>query len=247
MSLGPNDQRALLVRTPLPDGGNQVGTGALIGGHLVVTAAHVVFGEDGSPLDSVRIGPAIAMETPDWSDLHDAVVLWPKVFERNSVPGRTMDLALVEIIEPNWAQPGGLSGQVRFGALTGRAGEFKVEAIGYPRALRADDGARVAEHLSATVNPGAARNVGRYDLNVTSSRPSGLEGWAGFSGAGVFANGLLSAVVVVDDADYAHSRLPAIPISRLLHAEEAREILHDHGIDCRIESAELTTKEFIGL
>lgn len=239
MPHGPADQRVLLLRTPLADGEYQVGTGTLIGERLALTAAHVVFGDDGAPLDGIRIGPVIDTGPPDWSGLLNAAVIWPRYYAPSPLVGSVLDLAVVEITDPAWEQPKGLSEQVRFGALTSRASGIIADAIGYPRVLRHEDGMRVADHVSATINPGAARNVGRYDLNITSSYSSEPGAWGGLSGAGVFVNGLLTAVIVVDAAGFKHSRLLAIPIDRLLQVPEARNILNDHGFDCSIQSAEL--------
>jgi hypothetical protein len=148
-------------------------------------------------------------------------------------------VAIIEITDPNWEQPKGLSEQVRLGTLTSRAAGIKADAIGYPRALREEDGTRVADHVSATINPSGASDIGRYDLNITSSHSSKAGGWGGLSGAGVFVNGLLIAVLVVDAVDFDHSRIFAIPVNRLIHEEDARKILRGHGFDCRIQSVEL--------
>ena len=70
--------------------------------------------------------------------------------------------------------------------------------------LREDDGERVEDQVSATINPLAARSIGRYELSVTSSHPAEPEGWGGLSGAGVFASGLLAAVVVRNSREMAN-------------------------------------------
>ena len=50
--------RLMLIRAELPaDAGVSVGSGTLVGPLLVLTAAHVVFDDDGSPLEVVRVGP----------------------------------------------------------------------------------------------------------------------------------------------------------------------------------------------
>lgn len=239
MPQGPADQRALLLRTPLADGDYQVGTGTLIAERLALTAAHVVFGDDGAPLEGIRVGPVAGTGPPDWNGLVDAEVAWPGQYTPSPMPGRVLDVALVKITDPAWEKPKGLSERVRLGTLTGRAGGVVVEAIGYPRALRGEDGERVADQVSATINPSGARDIGRYDLSITSSHSSEAGGWGGLSGAGVFVNGLLIAVVVVDARGFDHSRLPAIPVSRLVQVEGARKILRDHGFDYRLQSAEL--------
>ena len=69
---GVPEDRVVLVRAPLPDGTVSVGSGTLVDRHLVLTAAHVVFGDDGAPLPQVRVGPADAPE------LVAADVRWPE-------------------------------------------------------------------------------------------------------------------------------------------------------------------------
>ena len=78
----------------------------------------------------------------------------------------------------------------------------------------------IPDQVSAQINPGSRRVAGRYDLTVTSAVPTPLRDrpspWGGLSGAGVFANGLLVAVIIVDErGSYSGDRLSAVPVYRL--------------------------------
>lgn len=60
--------------------------------------------------------------------------------------------------------------------------------------------------------------AGRYDLTVTSAVPTPLRDkpspWGGLSGAGVFANGVLVAVIIIDErGSYSGDRLSAVPLN----------------------------------
>src|SRR5258708_22335713 len=190
MTLGVPAERVMLVRAELPGAGVSVGSGTLLGERLVLTAAHVVFGDDGGPLRAIQVGP------PGINLLPAGRVVWPDRY----VPRGRPDAALVEIGGSTLGPPRWL-GPVRWGRLTGRAANIACAAIGFPRVLRDPDGVRVEDQISARINPGTARSTGaRYDLHVTSSAPLMRPGdrypspWSGASGAGVFAGGLLVCV-----------------------------------------------------
>ena len=201
----------LLVCADLPDGVS-VGSGTLVGPRLVLTAAHVVFDDDGMPLPGVRVG------LPD-ADFARGNTVWPESYLEQA-GSLDLDAALVEITDEQWEPP--RLGPVRWGRLTGRAAGIRCEATGFPRVLRDPNGARDSDQVAATINPGSRRFSGRYDLNVTSSSPTPATSprapspWSGTSGAGVFAAGRLIAVVIIDErSGYSGDRLSAVPVSRL--------------------------------
>ena len=210
--------RVMLVRADLPYG-TSVGSGTLIGPRLVLTAAHVVFDDDGAPVGSVRVGP------PE-TDLFDATVVWPQRYLLAQDPKAMNDVALVQITDQRWAPP--LLGPVRWGRPAGRT-SVDCEATGFPRALL-DHGTRESDQIGAKISPGTGRVNGRYDLHVTTSIPAVVAAapsvddeappkqppspWAGASGAGVFAYGFLIGVLVVDQPAF-QDRLTAVPIHRL--------------------------------
>src|SRR5665809_55162 len=64
--------RVMLLRAEVP-GGVCWGSGTLIGPKLVLTAAHVVFDDDGQPLEALDLGP------PE-SELFAGRVVWPSSY-----------------------------------------------------------------------------------------------------------------------------------------------------------------------
>ena len=137
-------------------------------------------------------------------------------------------------------------GPVRWGRLTGRSAGVACEAIGFPRVLRDPDGTRESDQISGTINPGTGAVRGRHDITVTSAPPVGdpddphLSPWSGASGAGVFCEGLLTAVLVVDAEGFGHRRLTAIPAYRILAEDAVRRILTAHGVPDDVDSVELS-------
>ena len=228
------DQRVVLIRAGLPDGGVSVGSGTLLDGRQVLTAAHVVFADDGDPLPTVRVGP------PEAPELAAARVVWPERYLAST--GREdVDAALLQV-DADQADALPRVGPVRWGWLTGRS-PVEVAAVGFPRVLRDPDGTRDTDHLTGRVSPGSRRVAGRYDITVTSAvpqlptSPRAPSPWSGMSGAGLFAAGRLIGVVIIDEPGYPANRLSALPVSRLA----ADPTFTPHAGDRRmaVESVEL--------
>lgn len=226
--LGIPGERVMLVRASLPTGRRSVGSGTLISSHLILTAAHVVFDDDGQVLEPILVGP------PDEKGV-TAEIVWPALYHE----GTGFDAALLHITGRAWTPT--TKSLVRWGRLTGRAGNVACEAIGFPRVLRDPDGIRDSDHVTGTVNPGSRRILGRYDLAVTSAIPelpvdeNAPSVWSGISGAGLFSDGMLIGVVIVDEPDYPSNRLSAVPIHRLVqddafHAVAMRLMATDRRI-----------------
>jgi len=228
------DQRVVLIRAGLPDGGVSVGSGTLLDGRQVLTAAHVVFADDGDPLPTVRVG------LPESPELAAARVVWPERYLAST--GREdVDAALLQV-DADQADALPRVGPVRWGWLTGRS-PVEVAAVGFPRVLRDPDGTRDTDHLTGRVSPGSRRVAGRYDITVTSAvpqlptSPRAPSPWSGMSGAGLFAAGRLIGVVIIDEPGYPANRLSALPVSRLA----ADPTFTPHAGDRRmaVESVEL--------
>ena len=235
--VGVSPDRVMLLRADMP-GGRSVGSGSLVGPSLVLTAAHVVFDDDGHPADQLEVGGINAPQVA-------ARVIWPTSYAAADKSGQ-LDAALVQITEPSWAPP--RLAPVRWARLTGRQPGVACEATGFPRALVDPDGVRDSDQVSAQINPGSRHVAGRYDLKVTSAVPKQLHHepslWAGFSGAGVFANGLLVAVVIVDErGGYSGDRLSAVPVYRLASDAEFTDLVRAAGAGlsgpAQLESVEL--------
>lgn len=206
---GLPDERVMLVRANMADGVS-VGSGTLVGPRLVLTAAHVVFDEDGQPAPRTQVGP------PE-RELFDGRILWPDSY----LPGTQVercDAALLEIADEKWVPPP--LRPARWGRLVGRLAEVFCEAKGFPRVLRDPDGTRDSDHVAGTINPGSHRLAQRYDLDVTSPVPllptdeRAPSPWSGMSGAGLFSFGRLIGVLIIDVEGYV-GRLSATPVHRL--------------------------------
>jgi tetratricopeptide (TPR) repeat protein len=222
-------ERVVDVRARRPDGTSKMGSGYLVAERLVLTAAHVVFTDEGVA-GSVTLRP-LGAQRP----LGGRVVWRP---ER-----RPVDAALVEITEADWRAP--RLGPLRWGRLTGQAARIACEAMGFPRVLREADGTREAEQLDGHLNPGTRLVGRRYDLHVDSSPPAvpadpeAPSPWAGLSGAGLVAGELLIGMVVIDTPGFAERRLTAVPVGELAADPGFRAVLADHGVALGLESVEL--------
>ncbi len=229
MSGGPvplSFDRVALLRVARSTGRMGLGSGYLLGERLLLTAAHVV--EDGmltltSPIDVVFPATGTARAgRPVWS-------------------GRAvgLDVALVVL---DTGVPAGMRHQVRWGRLTGSQPGIPASAIGFPRAVRADDGRRVPDQPSGNLNPGVAFGD-RYDLNLDVALPApgecGSSEWSGLSGAALFAGEFLVGVITLDVPRFDSGRLSAAPVWRLLAQSEFRRICVKHHVDALWHSVEI--------
>jgi RNA polymerase sigma-70 factor (sigma-E family) len=132
---------------------------------------------------------------------------------------------------------------VRWGMLVG-ADPVKYSGLGFP--LFADyESRRGVEQLGGLLPPWAVGVRGGCVLDQ-SAAPEGTVGraWPGVSGAAVFCNGLLTAVVVADDQAFGNRRLHAVPVRALLaDGRFAGLIQEDVGVMPVLEAVEF--KEFL--
>ena len=190
------------------------GSGFLLAGRLVLTAAHVVC-PAGGPLATVKV-------RGESGGLVDAAVVWQRWVD-------DVDVALLEItgrdwVEPVWRHP------VRWGRLvTTRAGQG-CEATGFP-AVVATPRRRETHHAIGVVNPRSLVKSGLYAVEVTNPPaepgPDG-SGWRGMCGAAVLCRGLLVGIVTVDPAGFASRRLITVPITAVAADPGFARVVAEH-------------------
>ncbi len=165
-------------------GGISYGSGYQIGPGLVITARHVVMGGD-----SIRVRFGCRSD--------------PSVFvpATSTWLGIGVDLALLRLDwpggEPRWPTRLPVLGHLRI-ALDDRRVPFT--AVGFPahKERRRPGGGRLRDndHVDGEIPAAANAKTGLLDLQA-AGRPLVLgERWKGFSGAAVFAHGLLIGVIV---------------------------------------------------
>jgi hypothetical protein len=216
------------VAVALASGKTRIGSGFLLAPRLVLTAAHVV--EDaGRPAQRLTVrfpaaGNGAVSGSPVWS---------------GTAAG--LDAALLRLD----AAPAGVVSRraLRWGRLTGQQPGVPATAVGFPRALRADDGQRIPDQPAGTVNPGVAFGA-RYDLILDGAHPLAQakdpSPWSGLSGAALFSGELLIGVLVLDTPHFASGRLTSVPVWRLLADPGFTRILTEHGCSPVWESVELS-------
>ena len=237
MSVEP--EQVAQLRVPLVSGKHGIGSGYLVAPRLLLTAAHVVQGED------VAADVGVEVTVPAQGVQRIGTVRWC-----GAAAG--LDVALVELEQP----VGPLRAPVRWGRLTGRQPSVRAEAMGFPRALveaqnehaqphhraRTDVPYRTVEHVSGQVNPGVGFGS-RYDLTLDGTHPlaevSDASPWSGLSGSALHCGRLLAGVVVLDVPTFQSGRLSAVPAWRLLADPGFAGLLAAHGCAQHWESVEL--------
>lgn len=209
----------------------RAGSGYLIGGRMILTAAHVVVRHGPARRVRVRIGLQPALWT--------ASVRWWRIDE-------IVDAALVEITDTDWTPPAQLTG-MRWGALSGRRPQVACEAVGFPFAMkRPVTHVREPERIRSSVGPLTLDETSRYAIDVDGAVPRPKTEqmdpapWSGMPGAAVWSAGLMIGVVSGEARTRAHRRLAATRVEELvLDAGFAELATSVTGRLITLESAEL--------
>ncbi|MFF2536262.1 trypsin-like peptidase domain-containing protein [Streptomyces cyaneofuscatus] len=241
--------RAVEVYRRTAGGTWALGTGVLLDGGLVLTAAHVVVGpapEDASgtagPPDAGKgtgdEQPAgISVRVPgDHGGPWTCALLWHR-YDRPA--GTGLDAALLRVTDSRFRPPSGLP-RLRWGRFISRTGTRRVEGVGFPAGMDLRTGGRLAfrdtAQFTGEITPGSRVKAGRHAITVHTPVPpvppsaAARAGradsrWRGMSGSGVMCEGLLVAVVVVDPGDPAGGALTAVPVEAVLADPVASRLL----------------------
>lgn len=196
----------------------------------MLTAAHVVCGEDGRVLD----GPRVRL-------LHDGRDRQCRLAWRAT---DDLDVAVLEIVHE--ADHGRVA-PARWGVFVGTSSGNHAESSGFPWAQESAHGWRDSEQVRLTVNLGTGRVRGMLsgDLDgpVPDRRPDGLR-WGGMSGSAVRVThpdgDLVTGVIVEEAPRYGAQRLTIVPVDAILDDPRFRALVHRaSGSEPLAEPAEL--------
>ncbi len=212
------------VWSPASGSGWHTGSGYLIAGRLLLTAAHAV------PTDGVQVR------------LLEEEALWEaRVLCRGD---GLLDAALLEITDPDFEPMA--HRPTRFGRIVSSAPGIHCEAVGFPDTTRVFEGPEVfrdSEHLTARLNPLTRRKQRLLDLrldNWPDHAPENPSRWSGMSGAGVWCGELLVGLVAWDTPGFGQRRLSAVPLSALAEQPGFRHLVERHtDRTLRLEPVEL--------
>ncbi len=191
------------------------GSGYTVGGRLVLTAAHVV-------CEGSRVSGTVKVRAAAGAELLAGEVVWHRSDGR-------LDVALVEVTDGRWRATRRAS-RVRWGRLvTGQPGTV-CEAIGFPEVV-ASPRLRDSEQATGSISPRSLARTGLLAIGVDAA-PTRVRAraspWAGMSGAAVWCEGLLTALVVQDPAGFDSGRLVALPVSAFAGDARFRELISRH-------------------
>ncbi|MEW2077815.1 trypsin-like peptidase domain-containing protein [Streptomyces sp. NPDC013433] len=223
------DARVVEVWARGPDGGWSFGSGYRVGPALVLTAAHVIRPETGTP------GTELFVRRLTGDRRWQVRTVWCRL-------DRRMDAALLEISDPEWEPPPGEPG-VRWGVLSGSAPGVPCAASGFPMSQRQDNGLRDTDQLSGSINPGTGVLRHRYEVEVhgtVRARHVAPSPWSGMSGAVVLSGGLVTGLIVEDPRAFRSARVDAVRAVDLLAVDAFRQAVEaDTGRPPVLESVEL--------
>ncbi|MER7955745.1 trypsin-like peptidase domain-containing protein [Streptomyces sp. NPDC096030] len=207
-------RRLALIRCGTDQQRHGVGSGYLIAPRLVLTARHVLVHEDTGtfwPEIRVRVGhPDYAVTAYERAEL-----LWEH-------PGG-LDVALLRVDSEM-----GASSPVPWGRPAGKV-PLQYDGLGFPKA--AVDGTRQVEHLRGVLSP-LSGSADRYVLDQGPAPAAGAGddmAWGGASGAAVFCDDHLVAVVVREPKAFAARRLFAVPVHSFVEDVDFVAHVEAHG------------------
>ena len=221
------DRRRLAdVRAGTADEQRSGGSGYVVGQRLVLTCRHVVADDRGTAWPRLEVWLGHPGDGP--RRRVTAQVAWTH-------PDPDRDAALLRIE----GEPFTGASPVRWGRFVGSS-PVPYTGLGFPEFADYESG-RGAEQLHGTLPPLGVGAHGGFVLDQASA-PEVIAGraWRGVSGAAVFCQGLLTAVVIRDDGVFGNRRLHAVPVSALATEPGfARLITEETGITPALEGVEL--------
>ncbi|MCW3848090.1 serine protease [Sphingomonas sp. LB-2] len=194
------------------DGSNRFGSGYLLTDRLILTAGHVAD-------NSAHGDPCIIRRWKRVDAELDAALLWRSQYH---------DAALIRLDTPVAVD---LGASPVFGRVSGghaSAGTFDCASVGFPRANRNRQNERIDKHVVGQAT--YAFRSGKFDVFSTNARPVDVEDWAGFSGAAVFRQELLFALIVSVPEAWGGESLTAVAVEPLFEEAAFRKALSDHGL-----------------
>ena len=200
------------------------GSGYVVGPRLVLTCRHVVADGGGRAWPRLEVWLGHPGDGPRRRAA--AAVAWVH-------PDRDAALLRIE------GEPFTGGSLVRWGRFTGTS-PVPYAGLGYPEFADYESG-RGVEQLGGLLPPlGVGADGGLVlDQGAAPEAASG-RAWPGISGAAVFCQGLLTAVVTRDDRAFGNRRLHAVPVSALAVGPEfARLVTKDTGTAPVLEAVEL--------
>ncbi|MEV6009922.1 NACHT domain-containing protein [Streptomyces sp. NPDC051976] len=198
VSRHPARRRLAVVRS----GGHQ-GSGYLLTGRLVLTAAHLLSHERDIRVTALDgHGEAPCTTVASWYDHATGLDVALLASDRPLTDPAALDAGPLA-----WAKIGTLA------PIPG------CQAVGFPYGQRDAAGGLDTEQLIGTYKPGSGLVTGRDVIAVDGvppePRPDGISPWAGMSGAAVFTDGVLLGVVTSDPRGWRHGRVTVTPVQRL--------------------------------
>ncbi|NSL43451.1 trypsin-like peptidase domain-containing protein, partial [Streptomyces sp. 8P21H-1] len=210
--------------------GNAEGSGYVLGGRLVLTAAHVL-----------RDGEQVSVQLPGRPGRVMCQVLWNRLEE--GPQGWDAALLLAGEALSERALPA-----VRWGRLVTMQA-CPAQAIGYPIVGQAGADVVTRVQREGRVLPESGRERDRYILTGDAgaeTRADGLSPWSGMSGAALWCGStlgmppLLTGVVAGDPPGLNHTRLEAVPAYVLASDPAFRSMVEEHtGRTMQLEPADL--------